>query len=71
MITCWEMADLLALLYVLFCHFVPYGVLGQMRYLIVSISDHCLLSYFERLHTATWLYILDTHHALDLSNYIV
>ena len=38
LVTCWERADLLALLYVMFsCDFVtfPYGVLGQVRYLIV------------------------------------
>ena len=47
--TCSKMADLLALLYVIFsCVFVtfPYGVLGQVWYLIVSIPDICLLPYF-------------------------
>ena len=42
-------ADLLALLYVMFyCVFInfPYGVLGQVWYLIVSILDICLLPYF-------------------------
>ena len=45
-VTCWERADLLALLYVMFyCVFVtfPYGVLGQVWYLIVSIPALCLL----------------------------
>ena len=40
--TCWEMADLLALLYVMFsCVFVTfsYSVLGQVWYLIVLIHD--------------------------------
>ena len=49
-VTCWEMADLLALLYVMFyCVFVtfPCGVLGQEWCLIVSIPDVCLLSYLE------------------------
>ena len=39
-VICWEKADLLALLCVMFsCVFVtfPYGVLGQVWYLIVSI----------------------------------
>ena len=39
-VNCWEGADPLALLYVMFsCVFVtfPYGVLGQVWYLIVSI----------------------------------
>ena len=52
-VTCWERADLLALLYVMFfCAFVtsPYIVLGQVWYLIVSIPDLCLLSYFGREH---------------------
>ena len=42
LVTYWERADLLALLYVNFsCVFVtfPYGVLGQIWYLIVSIPD--------------------------------
>ena len=49
-ITCWERAYLLALLCVMFyCVFVtfPCGVLGQVWYLIVSISDLCLLAYLE------------------------
>ena len=48
-VTWWERADLLALLYVMIsCVFVtfPYEVLGQVWYLIVSIPDHCLLPYF-------------------------
>ena len=48
-VTCWERADLLALLCVTFsCAFVtfPYGVLGQVWNLIVSIPDLCLLSFF-------------------------
>ena len=49
-ITCWEKADLLALLCVVFSYvFVsfPYGVPGQVLYLIVSISDLCLPLYFS------------------------
>ena len=48
-VTFWERANLLALLYVMFsCVFVtcPCGVLGQVWYLIVSIPDICLLTYF-------------------------
>ena len=48
-VTYWERADLLALLCVMFpCVFVtfPYGVSGQVWYLIVLISDLCLLVYF-------------------------
>ena len=47
-VTCWEKADLLALLYVMFsCVLVtfPYGVLGQVWYLTVSI-----LCYFGTYH---------------------
>ena len=31
-----------------YCDFVtfPFGILGQVLYLIVSIPDHCCLSYF-------------------------
>ena len=47
--TCWEMADLLALLYVsFFVCFVtfPGGALCQVLCLIVSVLDLCILSYF-------------------------
>ena len=40
-VTCWERADLLALVcfvYLLVCHF-PIGILGRVWYLIVSIPD--------------------------------
>ena len=47
-ITCWERANLVALLYVMvflcFCHF-PCGLLDQVWNLIVSIPDLCLLTY--------------------------
>ena len=49
-VTCCERAILLAALYALFsCVFVtfPCGVLGQVWYLVVSISDLCLLPYLE------------------------
>ena len=45
-VTCWERANLLVFLCVVFyCVFVtfPCGALGQVRYLIVSISDLCLV----------------------------
>ena len=47
--TCWERADLLAGLFVkIYCAFVtfPCGVMGQVRYLIVSIPDPCLLTLY-------------------------
>ena len=49
-ITCWERADLLVLLCVMVpCVFVtfPYGVLGKVWYLIVSIPDLCILPNFS------------------------
>ena len=51
-VTFWERAGLLAFLCVTFsCAFItfPYGVLGQVWYLIVSIPDLCLLTYFNLL----------------------
>ena len=51
--------DLLALLYVMFSFvFITftYGVLGQVWFLIVSIPDLCLLSYFYNLRD--WFYSL-------------
>ena len=50
----WQRAGLFSLLCVTFyCVFVtfPCGVLGQVWYLIVSISDLCLLSYIAMLIT--------------------
>ena len=52
LITCWESADLLALLCVLFsCVFVtfPYDVPDQVGYLIVSIPDLFLSPYFNTI----------------------
>ena len=48
-VTCWERADLLALVGDVYCIFVtfPCGILGQVWYLIVSFPDLCLLSYFK------------------------
>ena len=48
-VTCWERADLLALVCDVNCVFVtfPCGILGQVWYLIVSIPDLCRLSYFK------------------------
>ena len=48
-VTCWERADLLALVGDVYCIFVtlPYGILGQVWYLIVSFPDVCCLSYFQ------------------------
>ena len=50
-VTCWERANLLALLYVMFyCVVVtfPCCVLGQVWFLIVSIPDLCpILTYFN------------------------
>ena len=51
-VICWERADLVALLYVMFyCVFVtfPCGILGQVWYLIVSIPDLCLFSFLNGL----------------------
>ena len=47
-VTCWERADLLALVCSVCCecHF-PIGILGQVWYLIVSIPDLCTLTYFN------------------------
>ena len=48
-VTCWETADLLALIcgvLLWVCHF-SIGNLGQVWYLIVSISDLCTLTYLH------------------------
>ena len=43
-----ERTDLLALVCDVYCDFVifPFGILGQVWYLIVSIPGPCCLSYF-------------------------
>ena len=48
-VTCWERADLLALVGDVYCIFItfPCGILGQVWYLIVSFPDLCHLSYFK------------------------
>ena len=48
-VTCWERADLLALVCGVYCEFVtfPIGILGQVWYLIVSIPDFCTRTYFN------------------------
>ena len=40
-VACWERADLLALVGDVYCFFVtfPWGILGQVWYLIVSFPD--------------------------------
>ena len=48
-VTCWERADLLALVFGVLlrvCHF-HLGILGQVWYLIVSIPHLCTLNYFD------------------------
>ena len=48
-VTWRERADLLALAFDVYCEFVtfPFGILGQVWYLNVSITDPCCLSYFQ------------------------
>ena len=48
-VTCWQKADLLALVCDVYCIFVtfPCGILGQVWYQIVSFPDLCHLFYFE------------------------
>ena len=47
-VTCWERADLFALVCDVYLYFVTFscGILGQVWYLVVSIPDLCRLSYF-------------------------
>ena len=50
LVTCWERADLLALVVMFNCVFVTLacGILGQVWYLIVSIPDLCHLFCFKK-----------------------
>ena len=49
LVTCWERAVLLALVCDFYRDFVtfPFGTLGHLLYLIVSIPDPCCLSYLN------------------------
>ena len=44
---------LVCYVFVCFCAF-PYGVLGQVWYLIVAISDLCRLPYFDKVFYKTY-----------------
>ena len=46
-VTCWERADLLALVCAVCCDLVtfPFGILGLVWFLTVLIPDPCHLSY--------------------------
>ena len=60
-VTCWERAGLLTLLYVmfLFCFSTfPCGVLGHVWYVIVSIPELCLLTYFDDTVMNIYLHVL-------------
>ena len=50
-VTCWERADLLALVGDVYCIFVTFqcGILGQLWYLIVSFPDICHLPFTKLL----------------------
>ena len=56
-VTCWERADLLDLVW--WCLTVtsrfPIGILGQVKYLIVLIPDLCTLTYFYINIVIFWL----------------
>ena len=70
LITCWERADFLALLFLMFscfffvfCFFIfPYGIQGQVWYLVVSFPGLYLLLYCygEAFH-----YVLDVSIGID------
>ena len=51
-VTCWERAELFVLVCDVYCDFVtfPFGILGQVWYLVVSIPDPYCLSYLKNRH---------------------
>ena len=53
-ITCWERADLLFVVFSCVFVTVPYGVPGQVWYLIVLIPDFCLPLYLSSLPDKAW-----------------
>ena len=62
------MADLLALVCDFYCNFVsfPFGILGQVWYLIVSIPDPCCLSYFVTCFSGSSAYFRKSPILQDL-----
>ena len=65
-VTCWERADLLALVCgvkVRVGHF-PIGILGPVWYLIVSISDRCTLAYYNNPNIKFW-HFFNLYHFYD------
>ena len=64
LVVTWGRADLFALV----CDFVtfPYGILGQMWYLIVSIPDLCHLSYFSCSYIFKLIEFLRSEHVLEM-----
>ena len=72
MITCCDRSELLAILCVMFsCVFVtfPYGVSGQVWYLIVSTPDLCFLLYFWKI---AWIFTnySETPEGLEMINFM-
>ena len=65
-VTCWERADLLALVGDDYCILVtfPCGILGQVWYLIVSFRDRCRLSYFVFNNRLVLFYVQYMHWIL-------
>ena len=57
-----ERADLLTLVCDVYCDFVtfPFGILGQVWYLIVSIPDPCCLFYFHH-KSGLFLEVISIH----------
>ena len=58
-VTCWESADLLALVGDVYCICVtfPYRILGLVWYLIVSVPDLCRLSYYDYVFVFCFLHM--------------
>ena len=49
-VTCWERADLLALVCGVYCEFVTFPLVSWVRCGTVSIPDLCTLTYFKLLN---------------------
>ena len=64
-VNCWERTDS--------CVFFtfPYGALGLVWHLIVSILDLCLLSYFKQWKGVVWFCLLELMLYFPFNNYSV
>ena len=69
-VTCWERADLLLVIFIVLFVTFPCGILGQVWYLIVLFPDLCRLSYFDFRKVSIFLFQKKMKRTDLLQNYL-